>query len=37
MLAPDCGMKFIPRNVAFAKLEARVAGTAAVRARLTGA
>jgi 5-methyltetrahydropteroyltriglutamate--homocysteine methyltransferase len=26
VLAPDCGMKYLPRAVAFAKLEAMVAG-----------
>jgi 5-methyltetrahydropteroyltriglutamate--homocysteine methyltransferase len=29
--APDCGMKYLPRDVAFAKMEAMVAGAAAVR------
>ncbi len=29
--APDCGMKYLPRRVAFGKLEAMVAGAAAVR------
>ena len=29
--APDCGMKYLPRAVAFAKLEAMVAGAAIVR------
>src|SRR6476646_8373283 len=30
--APDCGMKYLPRAVAYGKLEAMVAGAAAVRA-----
>jgi 5-methyltetrahydropteroyltriglutamate--homocysteine methyltransferase len=32
--APDCGMKYIPRATAFAKLEALAAGAALVRDRL---
>jgi 5-methyltetrahydropteroyltriglutamate--homocysteine methyltransferase len=32
--APDCGMKYLPRDAAFAKLEALVAGTAIVRSEL---
>jgi 5-methyltetrahydropteroyltriglutamate--homocysteine methyltransferase len=34
MPAPDCGMKYLPRAVAFAKLQALVAGTELVRAGL---
>ncbi len=34
MPAPDCGMKYIPRDVAFAKLRALVAGAEIVRAEL---
>jgi len=34
MPAPDCGMKYLPRDVAFAKLQALVAGTELVRAEL---
>jgi 5-methyltetrahydropteroyltriglutamate--homocysteine methyltransferase len=34
MPAPDCGMKFLPAEVAFAKLQALVAGTELVRAEL---
>ena len=30
--APDCGMKYLPREAAFAKLEALVAGAELVRA-----
>jgi 5-methyltetrahydropteroyltriglutamate--homocysteine methyltransferase len=33
-VAPDCGMKYLPRDVAFAKLRALVAGAEQVRARL---
>ena len=32
-LAPDCGMKYLPREIAFGKLRAMVAGAAIVRAR----
>lgn len=35
-ISPDCGMKFMPRDRAFAKLKAMVEGTAIVRAELTG-
>jgi 5-methyltetrahydropteroyltriglutamate--homocysteine methyltransferase len=34
MPAPDCGMKYLSRPVAFAKLQALVAGTAIVRGEL---
>ena len=34
--APDCGMKYIPRDLAFAKLKALADGTAIVRRELTG-
>ena len=34
MPAPDCGMKYLPRAVAFAKLKALVAGTMQVRREL---
>jgi 5-methyltetrahydropteroyltriglutamate--homocysteine methyltransferase len=34
MVAPDCGMKYLPRQVAFAKLQAMVAGALAVRAEI---
>ena len=30
--APDCGMKYLPREVAFGKLKAMVEGAALVRA-----
>ncbi len=35
ILAPDCGMKYLPRAVAFAKLQSLVAGTAIVRRTLS--
>ena len=35
ILAPDCGMKYLPRDTAFGKLQALSAGARAVRARLT--
>jgi 5-methyltetrahydropteroyltriglutamate--homocysteine methyltransferase len=34
IVAPDCGMKYLARNVAFGKLQAMVRGTALVRAEL---
>ena len=34
--APDCGMKYLPRDVAFGKLQALAAGAATVRRELTG-
>jgi methionine synthase II (cobalamin-independent) len=33
--APDCGMKYIPRGTAFAKLKAMAQGAAIVRRELT--
>jgi 5-methyltetrahydropteroyltriglutamate--homocysteine methyltransferase len=36
ILAPDCGMKYLPRAVAFGKLQALVAATRTVRAELEG-
>jgi 5-methyltetrahydropteroyltriglutamate--homocysteine methyltransferase len=36
-ISPDCGMKFMPRDRAFAKLKAMVEGTAIVRNELTHA
>jgi 5-methyltetrahydropteroyltriglutamate--homocysteine methyltransferase len=35
--APDCGMKYIPCDVAFAKLKALAEGAAIVRRELRGA
>ena len=34
VVAPDCGMKYLPRDLAFAKLEAMVAGARLVREEL---
>jgi 5-methyltetrahydropteroyltriglutamate--homocysteine methyltransferase len=36
VVAPDCGMKYLSREVAFAKLEAMVAGARIVRSELSG-
>ena len=33
--APDCGMKYLPREVAFGKLRAMVEGAGIVRQELT--
>ncbi len=35
ILAPDCGMKYLPRDLAFDKLKAMVEGAKLVRARLS--
>jgi 5-methyltetrahydropteroyltriglutamate--homocysteine methyltransferase len=37
VVAPDCGMKYLPRAAAFGKLKAMVEGAALVRAELQGA
>src|SRR5207302_3331100 len=34
--APDCGMKYLPRETAFGKLQALAAGAAIVRRELAG-
>ena len=34
VVAPDCGMKYLPREVAFAKMQAMVAGAALIRSEL---
>ncbi len=34
VVAPDCGMKYLPRGVAYRKLEAMVAGAKIVREEL---
>ena len=34
IVAPDCGLKYLPRDVAFGKMEAMVKGAAIVRAEL---
>jgi 5-methyltetrahydropteroyltriglutamate--homocysteine methyltransferase len=36
IVAPDCGMKYLPRDVAFGKLKAMVEGAKIVRAELSG-
>ena len=36
IVAPDCGLKYLPREVAFGKLQAMVAGAAIVRRELLG-
>jgi len=36
VVAPDCGMKYLPRAVAFGKMKAMADGTAIVRRELTG-
>jgi 5-methyltetrahydropteroyltriglutamate--homocysteine methyltransferase len=36
VVAPDCGLKYLPREVAFGKMKAMVDGAALVRAELTG-
>ena len=36
LVAPDCGMKYLPRDVAFAKMCAMVEGAKIVRAELRG-
>jgi 5-methyltetrahydropteroyltriglutamate--homocysteine methyltransferase len=37
ILAPDCGMKYLPREIAVGKLKAMVAGAAIVRTELSRA
>jgi 5-methyltetrahydropteroyltriglutamate--homocysteine methyltransferase len=34
VVTPDCGMKYLPREIAFGKLQALAAGAALVRAEL---
>jgi 5-methyltetrahydropteroyltriglutamate--homocysteine methyltransferase len=34
IVAPDCGLKYLPGDVAFAKMQAMVAGAAIVRAEI---
>ena len=36
VVAPDCGMKYLPRTVAFGKMQAMAGGAAIVRRELTG-
>ena len=33
-MAPDCGLKYLPRDVAFVKMKAMVEGAAAMRREL---
>lgn len=35
VIAPDCGFKYLPRDIAYAKMEAMVAGTKIVRQELS--
>jgi 5-methyltetrahydropteroyltriglutamate--homocysteine methyltransferase len=37
VIAPDCGMKYLPREVAYGKMEAMVQGAAIVRREIEGA
>jgi len=37
IVAPDCGMKYLPRDVAYGKLVAMVEGAAIVRREIAGA
>jgi 5-methyltetrahydropteroyltriglutamate--homocysteine methyltransferase len=37
VLAPDCGMKYLPRDVAFGKLTAMTQAAARLRAELSSA
>ena len=36
VVAPDCGMKYLPRAVAFGKMQAMVQGAALVRREISG-
>jgi 5-methyltetrahydropteroyltriglutamate--homocysteine methyltransferase len=36
IVAPDCGMKYLPRDVAFAKMRSMTAGARLVRVELAG-
>jgi 5-methyltetrahydropteroyltriglutamate--homocysteine methyltransferase len=36
VVAPDCGMKYLPRPVAFAKMQSMVEGAALVRREIAG-
>ena len=37
VVAPDCGLKYLPRAVAFGKMRAMVAGAAILRREIAGA
>ena len=36
VVAPDCGMKYLPRAVAFAKMKAMAEGAALIRREIAG-
>jgi 5-methyltetrahydropteroyltriglutamate--homocysteine methyltransferase len=36
IIAPDCGMKYLPRDIAFGKIQAMVEGAKIVRAEVRG-
>ena len=36
IVAPDCGLKYLPRDTAFGKMKAMVEGAAIVRGEVTG-
>jgi 5-methyltetrahydropteroyltriglutamate--homocysteine methyltransferase len=36
IIAPDCGMKYLPRDIAFGKIRAMVEGAKIVRAEVGG-
>jgi 5-methyltetrahydropteroyltriglutamate--homocysteine methyltransferase len=36
IVAPDCGLKYLPRDIAFGKMKAMVEGAKIVRAELSG-
>ena len=36
VVAPDCGLKYLPRNIAFGKMRAMVEGAEMVRQELRG-
>jgi 5-methyltetrahydropteroyltriglutamate--homocysteine methyltransferase len=36
VIAPDCGMKYLPHEVAFGKMKAMVEGAAIVRKEIAG-
>jgi 5-methyltetrahydropteroyltriglutamate--homocysteine methyltransferase len=36
VIAPDCGMKYLPREIAFGKMKAMVDGARIVRKELAG-
>jgi 5-methyltetrahydropteroyltriglutamate--homocysteine methyltransferase len=37
IVAPDCGMKYLPRDAAFGKMRAMVEGAQIMRAEIAGA